>query len=92
MFASYSCEQAVLAERESCTKKYSTQISDLKSRLELYLSTKTASQMKCSELEKDLEAMGAEHETFCAEMQASRQELLVSAAVDGVVYCVLTKI
>lgn len=63
-------------ERALCNDRYSGQITELKSRVEAYLLTKSVMDDKYSELAKELQTARAEHQAFSTEMKNSRQSLL----------------
>jgi chromosome segregation ATPase len=69
-------DSAVATERGICNERYGSQITELKSRVEAYLLTKTVMEEKYGELAKELASVRAEGEKFAAEMKSSRQSLL----------------
>jgi len=69
-------DHAVATEREICNERYSSQIVELKSRVEAYLLTKQVMEDKYSDLAKELQTVRSDHEQFSKEMKASRQGLL----------------
>jgi len=50
----HECEQISLTEREAAQKRYSGQLTELRNRLEAYITSKSIAEEKCIEITQEL--------------------------------------